>query len=91
MFLTIVTSIALIPTRTGKDSLVNLAIISIIFIIELLIFIWALSLAIRCGQHSGNMLIHILLAIFFPYIYIIFALATGCSNRPTPLYVPVYR
>lgn len=69
----------------GAVAGVDLALVALIMLVEIALVIWALVLAVRCAKNTGGgalrYVIHILLALFFPLIYIIVALITGCGKK----------
>jgi hypothetical protein len=52
--------------------------ILLVFILELAFFIWALTLAVRCGRKREDMFLHVLFAFFFPIIYVLYYFISGC-------------
>ena len=49
-----------------------------IFILEVAFMVYAIYLAVSCGQRHDQLFLNILAAIFFPVIYVIYALISGC-------------
>jgi hypothetical protein len=55
----------------------------IVFILELLFVVYALTLSVRCGQSKNeSQLLHFTVAIFFPWLYVFYAYLAGCKMRP---------
>jgi hypothetical protein len=51
-----------------------------IFAIEILLMIWALFLAWRCGGNHQDRFIHIIVALLAPIFYILYYFITGCGS-----------
>jgi len=52
----------------------------VVFLIEIALFIWALSLALRCGRRHQDTFVHLVFAFFFPLFYILYFFISGCND-----------
>ncbi len=70
--------------ENGKEStglhVDRLWILLTVFAIEVFIAILAIVLAFKCGKNRGSTFIHVVVAIFFPPLYIFYALVSGCTK-----------
>jgi len=60
---------------------ITLAMVLTIFVIEFLFMIMAIYMAARCGVNHDQLFLNILAALFFPVIYVIYALISGCYKQ----------
>lgn len=52
-----------------------------IFILELVCCIISIILAIKCGKNKNQLILNLFVAIFFPFIYIFYAIFSGCYRK----------
>ena len=67
------------PQTVRKHGRVATTIIGLVFLLELVLFIWALVLAVRCGKKHEDLALHLIVAFFFPIIYIIYYYLVACG------------
>lgn len=51
-----------------------------IFLLDITLFVWALTLAFRCGKRHEDRFIHVVFAFFSPLIYILYYFISGCGT-----------
>jgi len=55
----------------------------VVLVLEILFVIYSLTLASRCAKVKGeSQLLHYMVAVFFPWVYIFYAYLAGCSLKP---------
>lgn len=70
----------IMPLITPQERKVALYLTIAWVLIELVFFIWALYLAFKCGGRRGGTLLHVLVAFFFPIIYVLYYFLSGCGR-----------
>lgn len=68
------------PHNEQKPSNAALTFLAVIFLLELVLFVWALVLAFRCGKRHKDLFLHVVFAFFFPFFYILYYFISGCSS-----------
>lgn len=71
---------AIMPVTTPQEQKIALYLTIAWVLIEFLFFIWALYLAFKCGARRGGTLLHVLVAFFFPVIYVLYYYFSGCGS-----------
>jgi hypothetical protein len=63
------------PSKLSKTILIT------IFVIEFVLFLWAIYLAFQCGRSRKDLAIHLLVAFFVPLFYIIYYFLSECRMQ----------
>ena len=77
------------PTPVSNDKPINktlafliLTLAIALFIMELIVLVYAVRVALACSEPGANRITHVILAVFFTIPYLLFALFMGpCHKR----------
>jgi hypothetical protein len=73
-----------VDTRDPNKTVIikpNMTFVMFVFLVEFALFLWALTLALKCGKTKNERFLHFILAFFFPIIYILYYYISGCGNE----------
>jgi hypothetical protein len=59
----------------------NMTLVLLVFLIEFALFVWALTLAFKCGKSKNDLFLHVVFAFFFPVLYILYYYISGCGRQ----------
>jgi cytochrome bd-type quinol oxidase subunit 1 len=66
---------------TPTEAKYTMLVLLMLFLLEIVIAVWAIVMAIRCGKRHGYTLVHVVLALLFPILYLIYGWVDGCGRK----------